>query len=438
MSTASDSLDINSKEYQKFLSIKEEIRKMSSKHTTTIHHQLESFNPPKKPISIIIYANRVQDYIEECLDSIEKQTWFINNNNFEIIIGVDNCEDTLIKLYEIKTKYRNIKIYKTQKKLGLYVTLNTLLDLVKYNSILRFNAEDIMKPQMIEEILKYSDDYDLVKFNYDYFDEETTNIIIKKYWFNEGIFLFNHRVIQLVGGYQNWVLGADIELYERVYNFVKVKELEDSLFYKRKKEEDIKLSKNRKLRNIYKKNIRRYDISENIWINKIVEAQTTTDIKNVKKEPEQIITDEPVSIIIAAYKAQNFIEECLNSISRQDYFITNDKYEILIGVDGCYDTLYQLMKIRYKYKNLRIFMMKDNKGAYVTTNTLLNLVKYENIIIFGADDVMKSIMVSEIMNYSTTYDIVRFGFDDFSDNIRNITRSNYMRAVGAIFYKKHV
>jgi glycosyltransferase involved in cell wall biosynthesis len=294
MSTASSSTNASNKDYQKYLAIREEIRRMSS-HPIPIKSQNSNripCKPLKKPISIIIYAYSMTDYIQECLDSIEKQSYFIDNNNYEIIIGIDECVSTFIKLQEIQHKYRNIKIHQMNEHRGIYITLNTLLDKVKYDNILYFNGDDIMKPEMIEEILKYTDEYDIVKFDYQDFDEEIIDIINNKFWFNNGIFLFNKHVIELTGGYKNWMYAADIELFERVSNFVKVKQLNEILFYKRQHEYDLKINENKKLKKTYDKIIKDNKKIKNvneIKIDKIIDKkkedikiQTTFAIKNIK------------------------------------------------------------------------------------------------------------------------------------------------------------
>jgi glycosyltransferase involved in cell wall biosynthesis len=73
---------------------------------------------------------------------------------------------------------------------------------------------------------------------------------------------------------------------------------------------------------------------------------------------------EKISIIIPAYKATLFIKECLDSIQGQTYFSDNGNYEILLGIDGCDETLDMVLKIRNRYKNLKVFMMESNKGVY--------------------------------------------------------------------------
>jgi cellulose synthase/poly-beta-1,6-N-acetylglucosamine synthase-like glycosyltransferase len=95
-----------------------------------------------------------------------------------------------------------------------------------------------------------------------------------------------------------------------------------------------------------------------------------------------------ISIIITAYKAVKYIKETLDSILNQIWFNINDNWEILLGVDGCDETLNYLHSIRKNYKNLRIFMMKKNKGTYITSNTMMSIAKYDYLLRFDSDDIM--------------------------------------------------
>lgn len=143
---------------------------------------------------------------------------------------------------------------------------------------------------------------------------------------------------------------------------------------------------------------------------------------------------EPISIIIPAYEAQDFIEECLDSIQNQTYFQNFDDYEILIGVDGCEKTLEKLLEIKENYKNLKVFMMDSNMGAYVTINTLVSISKYENFIIFGSDDIMLSELIEESSKYFGEYDIVRWWYHNYKNN--TIISVANRGANGALFLKK--
>lgn len=58
----------------------------------------------KEGVSIILTAWKTQDYIEECLDSINKQQFFNKEKtNYEILLGIDGCEKTLEKSIKSNT-----------------------------------------------------------------------------------------------------------------------------------------------------------------------------------------------------------------------------------------------------------------------------------------------------------------------------------------------
>jgi glycosyltransferase involved in cell wall biosynthesis len=94
------------------------------------------------------------------------------------------------------------------------------------------------------------------------------------------------------------------------------------------------------------------------------------------------------SVIIPAFQAQTFIEECLTSIIFQPQFRMADDYEILVGVDGCPATMERLKQIRARYSALRLFWFPENRGPYIVRNTLAYQARGEFLIFFDADDVM--------------------------------------------------
>ncbi len=87
-------------------------------------------------------------------------------------------------------------------------------------------------------------------------------------------------------------------------------------------------------------------------------------------------------IITPAYKAEHFIEQCLDASTKQG--------KVLLGIDGCEATLAVVKKIQKRYKNLRVFYFPKNKGCYLTKNALIDHVpEGETFITFDADDIMK-------------------------------------------------
>lgn len=145
---------------------------------------------------------------------------------------------------------------------------------------------------------------------------------------------------------------------------------------------------------------------------------------------ELLENTEGVSICITAYDTSDYIEDALDSIENQTWFNKTKKFEVLLGIDACQKTLEKVEKIQHKYRNLRVFMMDSNMGTYVTSNTLIKLAKYNNIIRFDSDDIMLSNMVEYIMVNKGDSDIYRFNLQNFGAN------SNVYQSEGPCFIKK--
>lgn len=117
-----------------------------------------------------------------------------------------------------------------------------------------------------------------------------------------------------------------------------------------------------------------------------------------------------VSIIIPAFKANRFIDDCIFSIQKQE---VSFEYEILIGIDGCTATLEHLKKNAYGIKNLRIFYFEKNQGPYVIKNSLMDECKYNDVLFFDADDMMLPQALSEFKRHIEKYDLVKLPYYDF-------------------------
>lgn len=116
-----------------------------------------------------------------------------------------------------------------------------------------------------------------------------------------------------------------------------------------------------------------------------------------------------VSIIVPAYRAQNFIGRCISSIERQ---AVTFEYEILIGVDGCESTLSYLKNNAYA-KNVRIFYFKENKGPYVVKNSLTTECKYDYILFFDADDELNKDMLEQFHKLIQKVPLVKLTYVNF-------------------------
>ena len=227
----------------------------------------------RQRVSILVPTFQAAAFIEECLDSIEEQTYFKdNNNNFEVLIGIDACEPTRKKLNKIRDKYRNLTIIMLENNVGTYITLNTLIELGTSSNIIFFGSDDIMRPELVNEVMAASSDADVVRMGYNAFISEKKDARRMLQYANGAIF-YKRDVLELSGGYQPWKCVADAELIYRTAKRVKTNRVDKVLFYYRvhcnsvTKRTDIGLGS--ELRKHYLSLIRVYEADEDIHIERI-------------------------------------------------------------------------------------------------------------------------------------------------------------------------
>ena len=186
-------------------------------------------------ISIIVTAYKTQNYIEECLDSIQAQTWFNTHDNYEILLGIDHCEETLNKVKEIMSRYKNLTVIYMDENYGTYITSNTLISISKYDWILRFDSDDIMKPDMVQSIFEFLEverTTDIIRF----YSREFSNTfsVAKHPVLSHGQLCIHKSVFKNYGAFKAWLCSADSELLARLKTKVKIKNLPKVTFLRRR------------------------------------------------------------------------------------------------------------------------------------------------------------------------------------------------------------
>jgi glycosyltransferase involved in cell wall biosynthesis len=213
-------------------------------------------------ISILIPAYKTSEYIEECLDSVQMQNLKIE---YEIIVGVDCCQETLNELLKIRHKYNNLRIIMLSKNSGLFINLNTLITLTKYNNIIKFDSDDIMLPNFIEKMIKTDGDFVRCMFFLYYGKDKEI-----KTRFNHalGVFFIKKCIYEFLGGYQPWKCSADTEFIIRFDHLNKFKQikLNEHLFYYRQHENSLTNIMSKEVRWNYHQQFRSF---ENLKINPI-------------------------------------------------------------------------------------------------------------------------------------------------------------------------
>jgi glycosyltransferase involved in cell wall biosynthesis len=182
-----------------------------------------------KDITVIIPTYNNKDYIDECILSIKESK--ITDYKINIIIGVDNCENT--KNYIINNDlYNDINIYYFNKNVGPYIVKNTLVNLSKTENIIFFDSDDIIYDNLIQYINYYlSSEINMINFKYLDFGNtikhNTSN-------YAEGVIGIKKNIFLSQNGYYPWKCAADTEFRERYeYNYGKTLKINNVLFKRR-------------------------------------------------------------------------------------------------------------------------------------------------------------------------------------------------------------
>lgn len=120
-----------------------------------------------------------------------------------------------------------------------------------------------------------------------------------------------------------------------------------------------------------------------------------------------------LSIVIPTYQNINFLIPCIDSILKS--CDNQCQFEILLGIDCCYDTLnFVSQNSFFDDKRIKVFFSSKNVGPYVIRNSLVEIAKYENVLFFDSDDIMMKNMVENLL-MSFREQVVRFKFYNFEE-----------------------
>ncbi len=129
-------------------------------------------NASKDPlVSVIIPVYNVEKYLEECLESVTKQTL----QQIEIIFVNDGSTDSSLEIIERFARQDPRITILTQENFGLSVTRNNGLSLAKGKYIYFLDSDDSIKPDALETLVQKmeEDRLDILYFNTECFTEDT-------------------------------------------------------------------------------------------------------------------------------------------------------------------------------------------------------------------------------------------------------------------------
>lgn len=131
-----------------------------------------------------------------------------------------------------------------------------------------------------------------------------------------------------------------------------------------------------------------------------------------------------ISIVIPVYNVKMYLNQCLDSISKQTY----KNYEVICiddgSTDGSLDILYECSK-----RDLRVQVYtQPNQGAAATRNKGIDLAQGEYIIFLDSDDYFEEHLLEKLYDTAIRYDadIVTCGCLGYNDTTSEIYPMNWV------------
>ena len=283
----------------------------------------------KEGVSVCITAYKAQEYIKECLDSVVGQTWFKDNDNFEIIVGVDGCEQTLEYLKTIMHNYKNLKVWMMDSNKGTYITSNTIMSNAKYENLFRFDSDDIMCANLVETVMNKKENCKMVRYCLKDFGDSKNEIAVA-----HGTIYIKKSTFVKYGGFRPWPCGADTELYCRLKTIESVKNIKDILMLRRVHNTSLTRAKDTgyksELRKKYKKLIKDMVISKPS--DAIIKMETNTYQEIEPTFNESVNGDEYVKNIKSVIINEVYIpEQHKTPVTKKARVISNLRNDISSG-----------------------------------------------------------------------------------------------------------
>lgn len=120
-------------------------------------------------VSVIVPVYNVEQYLDECLNSIRQQTY----KNIEIIVVEDCSTDNSLNTLTKHLEDPRVKLIQHEKNSGLSAARNTGIDAANGDYIMFVDSDDLVHLSLIELCVKYAIVYDadLITYNFKAFED---------------------------------------------------------------------------------------------------------------------------------------------------------------------------------------------------------------------------------------------------------------------------
>lgn len=129
-----------------------------------------------------------------------------------------------------------------------------------------------------------------------------------------------------------------------------------------------------------------------------------------------------VSIIVPVYNSEKYLDECIQSILRQEY----DDFELLLVDDGSSDKSLSICKEYAKSDSRVIVLEEPNSGVSTARNVGLNNAKGDYIFFCDSDDYISSDCLKQLINTALKFDadLIGAGFKQFLSSSQKVLYLN--------------
>ena len=178
-------------------------------------------------MSVIVAAWKATRYIIEALDSIRNQEprdgW-----EYSLRIGVDGCEATARLLDRAGIPY-----WWSPENVGPYVMRNSLIGLQEATAYAVFDADDVMRPTYLRELLAWVGPTGIAGAGRTQVDEKG-RILKRRTRYKSGVCIIHHSAWMRLGGYRPWPMAADYDFIVRAERLqVPVRAVAKALYIRR-------------------------------------------------------------------------------------------------------------------------------------------------------------------------------------------------------------
>lgn len=398
-------------------------------------------------ISIIVPIYNVEEYLKECLDSIQKQTY----QNYDCIMINDGSTDSsreIAETYLVDSRFRLIN----QDNQGLSAARNTGLRYLKEESsfVAFVDSDDYLNPLFLEKLEEQiSEDVDIIEGSIQSFKEGIYYNLLQIHQDKLVLTTVEEKLEQLVSQglrgsvfpklYRKSLLNDNFfpqgfifedlavipELVTLSKKWVKI---QDVLYYYRIRENSITTKsfseKNLDIFKILEKFDLFFvdaDLNVKLWAERLKYAQLNHQYKTtvlednpyaskyqekleklmlkIKKYEKREVTGELISIIISVSDTDSYLRQCLDSLLNQTYI----SFEVILLNDGSKDSSaaicqeYAEKDSRFKYFETEQDSISSsyNLGIEASKGTYITFIKSDDWVDSDYLELLYATMIEE-------------------------------------------